>query len=440
MLTTATTPEVERTVHLLEELFGRTKLAKVGFKLWDGTLWPDREPRVATIVLKHPGAMREMFASGTEKALAEAFIHEHFEVEGDLEAACELADVLEEVGEDGWLSAAVRLFHLRRRVNAIPHSRAWTGEDLPRARRHSKARDRAAVSFHYDVSNDFFRLWLDTRMLYSCAYFERPGAELEAAQTAKLNHLCRKLRLRPRLRLLDVGCGWGGLAIHAAREYGARVTGVTLSDAQASLATAWVEKAGLSSEVEIALKDYRDLDAAESFDAIVSVGMAEHVGAENLGTYFRTMFRLLKPGGVFLNHAIGEGVRARPTRGGSFIQEYVFPDSDLQRIPAVLSAAEGAGFEVRDIENLREHYTLTLRHWVWRLEAAHEAALQHVDEATYRIWRLYMAGSAHGFDRAKLAVYQTLLVKPDPYGCAHLPLTRRDLYQEAPENAGFPKV
>ena len=429
MSTTRSAPEIEQSVGLLAKLFTRAKLGKVSFRLWDGTMWPDHEPRPATIVLKHPSAVREMFSAGTEKGLAEAFIADHFDVEGDLESACELADALEERVSDGWLIPAMNAFHLRRRASVIPHSRAWTGEGLLGARKHSKARDRRAISHHYDVSNDFFRLWLDSRMLYSCAYFEEVGSDLESAQTAKLRHICRKLRLQPGMRLLDIGCGWGGLAIHAAHNCGARVTGVTLSQPQASLASAWVGNAGLSAEVTIERKDYRDLDEMESFDAIVSVGMAEHVGAENLNAYFKKAFSLLKPGGVFLNHAIGEGVRARPTRGGSFIQEYVFPDSDLQRIPLVLSAAEAEGFEVRDVENLREHYTLTLRHWVRRLEAAHDAALNFVDESTYRIWRLYMAGSARGFERGRLAVYQTLLSKPDSRGDSQLPLTRRDWYE-----------
>lgn len=424
---TVAATETEPTLRLLDGLFGRTKLETVAFKLWDDTRWPDREPRAATIVLKHPGAVHEMFAAGTEKGLAEAFLAGHFDVEGDLEAACDLADALMESSEGDWLLAAKRLFHLRR-ASSIPHSRAWTGDGAFGARRHSMARDRRAIAFHYDVSNDFFRLWLDTRMLYSCAYFEQPDDSLELAQTAKLDLICRKLRLRPGMRLLDIGCGWGGLAIHAAREYGVRVIGVTLSQAQAALATTWVQNAGLSGQVEIRLQHFRESREPEAFDAITSVGMAEHVGSEHLPAYFEKAFSLLKPGGVFLNHAIGEGVRARATRGGSFIQEYVFPDSDLQRLPFVLSAAEAAGFEVRDVENLREHYILTLRHWVRRLEGSREAVRQLVDEATYRVWRLYMAGSAHGFERGRLAVYQTLLSKPDSRGRAHLPLTRRDWY------------
>lgn len=429
MTTSTLTPDIEHTVHLLAELFPEAPAGNVGFRLWDGTRWPDETPRPATLVLKHPGAMRQMFAHGTEKALAEAYLHDDFDVEGDIERACELADPLCAVADGGWVALARKAFHLRRPVPTALHSRAWTGADLHGERRHSRARDRQAVSFHYDVSNDFFGLWLDSRMLYSCAYFERPEDDLETAQAAKLDYLCRKLRLQRHARLLDIGCGWGGLAIFAAQQRGAQVRGVTLSQHQASLASTFVGNAGLKDDVAIELRDYRDLSESGAYDALVSVGMAEHVGAENLRGYFAKAFSLLKPGGVFLNHAIGDGVRAVPDHGPSFIQEYVFPDSDLPPISDVLTAAEAVGFEVRDVENLREHYVLTLRHWVRRLEAAHETALKFVNEPTYRIWRLYMAGSAHGFDRGKLAIYQTLLVKPDADGRAHLPLTRRDWYE-----------
>ncbi len=428
MITTTTASNTEATVRLLGELFAHAAPRSVSFRLWDGTTWPDEEPRAATIVLKHPGAVREMFASGTEKGLAEAYLHDDFDVEGEIETACELAEALAEGGSGGWLTMAKRIFHLRRRSAPVVPGRAWTAIGKSSDRPHTKARDREAVTFHYDVSNEFFRLWLDSRMLYSCGYFERATDDLETAQAAKLRHICRKLRLKPHDRLLDIGCGWGGLAIHAAQSACAEVTGITLSQQQASLASTLVANAGLTADIAIELKDYRDLEGAARYDAIVSVGMAEHVGAENLPAYFKQAFALLKPGGVFLNHAIGDGIRARSSRAPSFIQEYVFPDSDLPPIPRVLAAAESAGFEVRDVENLREHYTLTLRHWVRRLEGAHEAALQFVNEPTYRIWRLYMAGSARSFDCGRLAVYQTLLVKPDEKGRAQLPLTRRDWY------------
>jgi cyclopropane-fatty-acyl-phospholipid synthase len=409
--------------------------ATVGFRLWDGTPWPDAVPRAATIVLKHPSALKAMFADGTEQGMAEAYLRDDFDVEGDIEAACALSDhLLHATAGNGWGLAAARLIH-RRTTVAPALARAWQSVRLFPARRHTPERDRAAIAFHYDLSNDFFRLWLDPRMIYSCAYFERDTADLAEAQTAKLRHLCRKLRLQPGQRLLDIGCGWGGLALYAAQNHGVKVTAITLSRQQALLAKEQVAAARLEDRIGVRHGDYREVDAFGTYDAIVSVGMAEHVGQDNLPTYFRRAFRLLKAGGVFLNHAIGDGVRARHHGESSFIQRYVFPDAAIPPIAPVLAAAEGAGFEVRDVENLREHYALTLRHWVRRLEAKHVRALDFVNEPTYRVWRLYMAGSAHGFEHARLAVYQTLLAKPDSFGRTHLPLTRADWYAPAPESA-----
>lgn len=424
--------QIEASRRFLADLFGHRTLTRTGFRLWDGTSWPDEAPREATLVLKHPGALRAMFGAGTEKALAEAFLRDDFEIEGNIEHAFELATALNERGEDGWL-AAVRTLRDLWRLPAPPRASSGSRSrpDHGAPPRHSLASDRRAVSFHYDVSNDFYRLWLDREMVYSCAYFERPELTIDEAQQAKMAHLCRKLRLRAGQRLLDIGCGWGGLARFAARHYGVQVTGVTLSARQAELATARVRAEGLTNAVAIELKDYRELRGAASFDAIVSVGMSEHVGRDQLSRYFRHAAELLRPGGVFLNHAIGEGVRPRARVGPSFIDEYVFPDSDIPPIPLVLSAAESAGFEVRDVENLREHYALTLRQWVRRLEAEHVRALAYVDEPTYRVWRLYLAGSAYGFARGQLAVYQALLAKPESSGECGLPLTRRDWYARA---------
>jgi cyclopropane-fatty-acyl-phospholipid synthase len=369
-----------------------------------------------------------MFSSGIEMGVAEAFLDNDFDVAGDIEAAFELADILGQRAAPSWRTALADYYRLQR----LP---AKPGRRLARrifaaagGRRHSLERDRRAVTFHYDVSNDFFRLWLDRAMVYSCAYFERAEDDLDTAQAAKLRHLCRKLRLQPGQRVLDIGCGWGGFALHAARTCGVSVTGVTLSRPQAELAAARANAAGLGGQVRIECRDYRALPETELYDAIVSVGMSEHVGAKQLADYFHQAGRRLRPGGVFLNHAIGEGAWPRRYRGASFIEAYVFPDGDIPPIPAVLRAAESAGLEVRDVENLREHYALTLRHWVRRLETNHAAALAFVNEATYRVWRLYMAGSAHGFARGQQAVYQVLLSKPERSGDARLPLTRRDWY------------
>jgi cyclopropane-fatty-acyl-phospholipid synthase len=295
------------------------------------------------------------------------------------------------------------------------------------------------VRFHYDVGNEFYALWLDRQMVYSCAYFERGDESLESAQTAKLDYVCRKLRLAPGERLLDIGCGWGALVIHAARHYGVRATGITLSEQQASLARERVAAAQLTSSVAIEIRDYRTLAGDESFDKISSVGMVEHVGIERLDEYFRVAYAALKPGGLFLNHGIVsvEDARSRGVldpvwrrlwKRDQFIRRYVFPDGDLVPAAAVLAAAEGQGFEVRDVESLREHYLTTLRHWVRRLEA-HEAEARAVaDDVTYRVWRLYMSAAAHGFRIGRISVIQSLLAKHNAQGRVAVPRTRADLY------------
>lgn len=426
-MTLALEPAAETTVAFLDKLFARTPLEHVSIRLWDGTLWPDDTPRAATVALKHPGSLRAMLESGNAKGLGEAFVRGDYDVKGDLEKALEMALALEQ-RPHGWLESLASFYRVHR-LPAMPHERigsagSWAGA------RHSTDRDRAVVSFHYDVSNDFYRLWLDKEMAYSCGFFEAPHVTLDDAQLGKFRTLCRKLRLRPGQRLLDIGCGWGGFARYAARTCGVEVLGVTLSGKQAALAVQRAREEGLSDLVKIEQCDYRRLEFAGEFDAVASIGMAEHVGRENLGDYFATVRAMLKPGGVFLNHAIGEAKRAKRFHGPSFIDAHVFPDSDIPPLPLVLEAAEAAGWEIRDVENLREHYTLTLRHWVRRLEANESEACALVGEQTYRVWRLYMAASAHGFDHGNLAVYQTLLAKPDGDGRTRLPLTRRDWYAE----------
>ena len=424
----------ERTRHVLSGIFAGCSLEKVSVRLWDGTAWPDKRPRSAVLALKHYEALSRMFLPGTEAGLAEAYLHNDFDIEGDIEAAFEIADfLLAHLGD--WkrkLKLAGLLVALPGRNGGSTMQRA-SRHLLPRIRgkRHSLAQDRRAVTFHYDVSNDFYRLWLDRRMVYSCAYFQSPDDDLDTAQERKLDYLCRKLRLRTGQRLLDIGCGWGALVIHAAKHFGVRAEGITLSEPQAEWARARIAEAGLGSDAAIEVGDYREICAngSEFYDAIVSVGMAEHVGRERLPDYFAAAHRALKPGGVFLNQAIGENIVTRPdNRNGSFIEQYVFPDGDIPPLPMMLRVAESAHFEIRDVENLREHYALTLRHWLRRLETNHDKALQFIDESTYRVWRLYLAGSAHGFHRGHLAVYQTLLAKLDPSGQSNLPLTRDNWY------------
>ena len=418
----------QASVRFLDHLFAKTERPEVAIRLWDGTCWPDGNARPATLQLNHPGALRRMFSQGTEMGLAEAYLHNDFDIAGEFEAAFEMSDVLAK--GLGW-AQSLQLANLLRQLPGDGTGAAGERSfSSTQKKRHTLTRDREAVSFHYDISNDFYKLWLDSRMVYSCAYFQQEDQHLESAQTAKFSHLCRKLQLRPGQRVLDIGCGWGGFAVYATKHHRVQIVGVTLSGRQYQEGVARAEQEGLSSLVNLQLLDYREIDDPEGFDAIVSVGMAEHVGLENLPAYFRTVHDLLKPGGLFLNHAIGEGPRYRPSQGPSFINEYVFPDTDLPPIRAITTDAEAAGFEVRDVENLREHYALTLRHWGRRLAARHEEALQYVNEPTYRVWRLYMAGSAHAFEYGGLALYQTLLAKLPASGQLGLPLTRRAWYEQ----------
>ena len=419
-----------RTLRILDGVFDAEAKQRVGVRLWDGTRWPDDAPRPATLVLNHPGALRTMFLPGTELALAEAYLYDDFDIVGDIEAVFGLADALA-ARTSGWrkkLAAARDLLRLPAGSNPEYGQR---GPARLAGKRHSVERDRAAVTYHYDVSNDFYALWLDRRMVYSCAYFQAADDDLDTAQARKLDTLCRKLRLQPGQRLLDIGCGWGGLVMYAARHYDVDATGITLSGPQVALANERIAAAGLADRCRVEARDYRELDEPAGYDALVSVGMFEHVGAAVLPAYFAQAWRLLKPGGAFLNHGIASRATDAPLHGPSFSDTYVFPDGELTPINITLHAAEGAGFEVRDVESLREHYALTLRHWVRRLEAEHDQALKFVDEPTYRVWRLFMSGSAHGFTTGRLNVYQALLVKPDTQGRSGLPLTRDDWYVAA---------
>ena len=414
------------TLRLLGALLGGESGA-VGVRLWDGTLWPDAAPRQATIVLQHPGALRAMFLPGHELGLAEAYLYDDFDVEGDIEAAFVLADRIAEATE-GWRKKIAIARDLQQLPAGSARRTGHRGAARLRGRKHSVERDRQAVTYHYDVSNDFYALWLDRHMVYSCAYFQAADEELDAAQERKLDYICRKLRLRPGQRLLDVGCGWGGLVMHAAQHYGVDATGITLSQPQANLANERIAQAGLGERCRVLVRDYRQVHEPAGYDALVSVGMFEHVGATNLPHYFGLARELLRPGGVFLNHGISNRAGDKPQRGPGFSDTYVFPDGELVPIHVTLRAAEESGFEIRDVESLREHYALTLRHWVRRLEAQHDRALQFVDEPTYRVWRLFMAGSAHGFRVGRLNVYQALLARPDKDGHSGLPLTRADWY------------
>jgi cyclopropane-fatty-acyl-phospholipid synthase len=414
------------TLDILNQLFDRTALQTVGFRLWDGTSWPDEAPRPTTIVLNHPGALRRIFReTGSDLSIGEAYIYEDFNIEGDIYAVFPLAEalLLKKLGLGERLSLGLKLLRLpsERKIAAGARQAA----DV-RGRRHSLERDRQAITYHYNVSNDFYALFLDKNLVYSCAYFEHGNENLDVAQERKLDYLCRKLRLQPGERLLDIGCGWGGLVIYAAQRYGVKSLGVTLSQPQADLANERIRQAGLSELCRVEVRDYRELDERQPFDKLVSVGMFEHVGAALLPVYFEKAWNLLKSGGIFLNHGIAQNIDV-PYQDSNFNDRYVFPDGELVPINLTLREAEKIGFEVRDVESLREHYARTLRHWVRRLEDNHATALRYVDEATYRVWRLFMSGSAHGFETGRLNLYQTLLVKA-PGQPSGLPWSRADWY------------
>ena len=414
------------TLALLADLLGDYRPRDFGVRLWDGSRWepePGQRERF-TLVLRHPGALRRMFLPPSELALAEAYIYGDYDIEGDLEAVFPLADRLL---VERPLSAGTRVRHARRLLRLPANGRPGAAAVELSGRRQSLARARQAIGYHYNRSNDFFAVFLDRRLVYSCAYFPTDDADLETAQERKLDYLCRKLRLRPDDRLLDIGCGWGALIMHAARHYGAAAVGITLSERQAELASERIRDAGLSDRCRVELRDYRELDETETFDKLVSVGMFEHVGEDALPGYFRQAWRVLRPGGVFLNHGVSRPVDQPPRRGPSFLQKYVFPDGELVPVGTALNVGEKAGFEVRDVESLREHYVLTLRHWLRRLEDGHEAAVRAADEVSYRVWRLYTAGSVHGFRTGRVNVHQTLYVKPDR-GRSGFPLSRADWY------------
>ncbi len=412
---------VSVSIDFLEHLFADVRQTDFRVRFWDGSYWGSANPRF-TLVLNHPGALRAMFLSASEVSIGEAYIYKDFDVEGDLEAAFELSDYL--LAQQRSLPQRLHLGTLLGRLPVNPRPRL-----VPHLHGslHSKGRDREAVTYHYDLPIEFFATFLDRRLVYSCAYFHSPADDLDTAQEQKLDYICRKLRLRPGDRFLDVGCGWGGLVIHAAVNYGASCWGVTLSAPQAEVARRRIRERGIEDRCAVEVCDYRDLRPQHQFDKIASVGMFEHVGEEQLPEYFQRAWHLLLPGGVFLNHGIARSAMYRPCKP-SFTDIYVFPDGDLVPLNSTVRIAEHAGFEVKDVESLRPHYAITLHHWLKRLEANSQMARQVVNETTFRIWKLYIAGSAHWFRTGKLNLYQTLLCKCGQ-GASPLPLTRADWYK-----------
>jgi cyclopropane-fatty-acyl-phospholipid synthase len=425
-------------VPVLEDLLG-TELP-IRLRTWDGG---EAGPAGAPVLeLRNRRALRHLIWRPDELGLARAY------VSGDLDLA-EDSDLYE------LLDAVVRLVEQASTVSLRPNPREIFGpqgrrllrtaigagaigprpplppEEATRVKvagsRHSLMRDRRAISHHYDVGNDFYRLVLGPSMVYSCAYWPAGTHTLEAAQEAKLDLICRKLGLRPGMRLLDVGCGWGSLLLHAAEHYGVEGVGVTLSTEQARGARERIEEAGLSDRLTVRLQDYREVDDGP-YDAISSIGMAEHVGSEQFRRYGTQLYGLLRPGGRLLNHQIARrpNLPGEPYRISPFIAAYVFPDGDLAPVGQTVSLLEESGFEIRDVESLREHYALTLRAWVTNLEADWDRAVKLSTRGRARVWRLYMAASALAFEENRIGVNQILAVRTGTDGDSGLPSSREE--------------
>jgi cyclopropane-fatty-acyl-phospholipid synthase len=400
--------------------------AGVRFEFWDGSaVGPDEG--AGSVVVHSPDALRRLLWAPGELGLARGFVSGDLDFRGDLVGVLGGLRGAAQRDLSKGVAVFVRAFRAARRLGVIGVPPERPGEEAsPRGIRHSKRRDAEVISHHYDIGNGFYELVLGPSLTYSCARFVTDSMSLEAAQDAKHDLVCRKLGLyqRPGMRLLDVGCGWGSMALHAARSYEADVVGVTLSTAQAEAARRRVSQAGLDGHVEIRVQDYRDL-AGERFDAISSIGMFEHVGRSKMAGYFEVLHHLLTPTGRLLNHAISSvgGSRLSPR---TFIGRYVFPDGELLDVGDVVLAMEQAGFEVRDVESLREHYAQTLRAWVLNLRSGWDRAVELVGIRRARVWLLYMAASAVGFDDGGISVHQVLAVKPGPEGHSLMPSTRID--------------
>lgn len=394
----------------------------VPFTFWDGSATgPDRG--VGSVEIRSADALRRLVWAPGELGLGRAYVAGDVEIHGDVIAVLAELEAVARRRPD--LRDAPSLLAAVRSVGGLGLPLSPPREEAhPRGRLHSLGRDAEVISHHYDVGNDFYRLVLGPSMTYSCARFADDDVSLEAAQAAKFELVCRKLGLHERrgARLLDVGCGWGSLAMHAAEHHGAQVVGVSISHEQVVAARQRVAAAGLSDLVDIREQDYREL-AGERFDAVSSVGMFEHVGAARITEYFGTLRGLLGPGGRLLNHAISS-IGGSRLGSRSFVGRYVFPDAELIDVGQVVLAAERCGFEVRDVESLREHYEVTLRRWIANLERHWDDAVALAGAERARVWRLYMAGSANGFHDGGIGVHQVLGVVPDEDGTSGMPRTR----------------
>lgn len=389
--------------------------------LWDGRTAGSDSPRF-TMTFRSRAAIDRILGGVPEKAFGRAYIEGLVSVE-PLEPFLEpLAAAPVKQLFLAWPAFAAALLALGGRPRGAPVPGA---EARLRGIRHSRRRDAEAIRHHYDLPPDFYALFLDSSLTYSCAYFETAGLDLDAAQRNKLEHVCRKLRLRPGESLLDIGCGYGSLVMHAAEQHGVQAVGITLSQAQVDEARRQIRNRGLEDRVEVRLADYRDDNGIH--DTVASIGMVEHVGRKRLGVYSDAVHRSLRPGGRALIH----GITQRPSmvwNRASFNDAFVFPDGEIEDVGLMIREYERAGLEVRDVESLREHYEMTLRLWASRLEAHWDEAVRIAGEARARVWRLYLTGAAVSFHLGTLAIHQTLAVRPDSQGRSNVPLTRHDWY------------
>ena len=391
----------------LAELRSRGELP-LAIELWNGKRYAFAEQARVTFRISGESALKYL-TDPDLSTLGEAFVEGQIDVDGPIEEAFRTAEALTR----SWGKV---------RKGRIPLLRM----------RHSRERDAGAIRYHYDVSNDFYRHWLDERMVYSCAYFKSGDESLEQAQLQKLDHICRKLRLAPGDRFLDIGCGWGALVMRAAERYGVHATGITLSENQHALASERIRAAGLQERCKVLLQDYRDLAGEGVFDKIASVGMFEHVGLKNLPEYFSAIHRLLAGGGIAMNHGITSVDTENREVGlglGEFVGKYVFPHGELPHLSLATREISDAVLEVMDVETLRLHYAKTLAHWSRRLEANLDAARAHAGDRRLRIWRLYLAGCAHAFERGWVTIHQVLAVKPADPALNPLPWTRDYMYR-----------
>jgi cyclopropane-fatty-acyl-phospholipid synthase len=416
---------VDASVAALRALFGKAFLRDFGVALWDATRLRAAGSERFVLRINDPGALRVALSPPIDLGAGRAFAAGLIEIDGDVESA---VDRLYRTSRDG--PSPFEKLRVTRYLRRLPKSPLPAlREAALHGRIHSRERDREAIGFHYDQPADFYRSFLDRELVYSCAYFDDGVETLDAAQSAKLDYVLQKVRLRAGERLLDIGCGWGALVVRAAERFGAKVLGVTLSHPQYEETQRRIAAALVGDRAHVELLDYREL-GGERFDKIVSVGMFEHVGRSRLPEYFRAAFQALRPGGLFLNHGIAlQGARRARGNATGFIERFVFPDGELVPISDALHIAEQAGFEVRDVENLREHYVRTLRAWVANLERNRDAAVAAGGIQSYRTWRLYMAGSAQGFASGRMGIFQALLARPGAAGEVDLPATRRDLYR-----------